>query len=274
MKTHEDDMNDKPKLPLDNNSSNAFGLPLDYFASFEQKLNQKLEAENELEEFPLLSSVDKKTPFTLPQHYFKSLQNSLEYKEELEPYINLQALKKTPYPVLEEEYKSYIATSLNYKIELSEELISYTTLHSIDKALSFVAPVDYFENVGGRIKEKMYSAKEIKVSLRDKLFHIIFGKKMALTFGILCITALSLYFNQSQDTIIGQGDCKTLACLEQHEILNNKAISNFDDEQLMDLANLNSLNKQLTLGEQKKDSVSLKDNYLKNKDIDELLDGL
>ena len=42
------------------------------------------------------------------------------------------------------------------------------------------------------------------------------------------------------------GDCKTLACLERQEILNNnKVISNFDEDQLMDLVDVKSLDKQL-----------------------------
>lgn len=37
-----------------------------------------------------------------------------------------------------------------------------------------------------------------------------------------------------------------MACLERNEILNNNnVISNFDEEQLIDLVDVNSLNKQL-----------------------------
>jgi hypothetical protein len=51
------------------------------------------------------------------------------------------------------------------------------------------------------------------------------------------------------------GDCKTLACLERNEILNNtKEITNFDEDQLMDLVDVNSLNQQLNSTNEEKSS--------------------
>lgn len=59
MNNKEINRNDEPNLPFDKNERPGFGLPSQYFESFETKLKQKLEIENELNEFSVLSSIKK-----------------------------------------------------------------------------------------------------------------------------------------------------------------------------------------------------------------------
>ncbi|MES2134462.1 MAG: hypothetical protein V4506_19100 [Bacteroidota bacterium] len=274
MKNNENNFNDESNFPLDNNGKDSFDLPLDYFASFEDKLKKKLEQENELSEFPVLSSLKKINVFTAPENYFQSAQNSLEYKTELASYPKLGAIKALVFNDLEEDYKTQLQTAVNYKIELVDELKQYTTLYSIDKHNVFIIPQNYFENVAECLKDRIYATKESKNTVLNTILDFIFGKKMAFAFGILFIIALSVYFNQPKKITEESGDCKTLACLEKQEILNNKAISGFDEEQLIDLVDVNSLGKQLNLKGQKTDSLSQKEILLNDTNTDELLEEL
>lgn len=274
MKNNENNFNDESNFPLDNNGKNPFDLPLDYFVSFEDKLKKKLEQETELSEFPVLLSLKKTNAFTAPENYFQSAQNLLEYKTELTSYPKLEAIKVPVFNDLDEDYKTQLQAALNYKIELADELKSYSTLYFIDKQNVFTVPQNYFETIAERVKDRIYATKESKESVLTTVFDFIFGGKMAFAFGLLFIIALSVYFNQPKQATEQSGDCKTLACLEKQEILNNKAISGFDEEQLIDLVDVNSLGKQLNLKEQKTDSLSQKEILLNNTDTDELLDEL
>lgn len=250
MKNNDYNLNDEPNLPLDNNGKNHFGLPEDYFSKFEDKLKKKIELENELENelegFTILSSIEKTKSFIVPASYFESTKNSLEYNTELESYFRLQSIKKPVFTDLEEDYKQQLESSINHKIEIFEELKQYETLYSLDKVNSFVVSENYFESVADSVKEKFYSVKEKNKSIIEIILDIVFGKTMAFSFGLSLIIGLSIYFYQTPENIIESSDCKTLACLEKNEILNNnKIITNFDEEQLMDLVDVNSLNKQL-----------------------------
>lgn len=246
MKNNDYNMNDEPNFPFENNGKSPFGLPQDYFSKFEDKLKQKLELENELQEFPVLSSITKSNIFAAPANYFESIENNLDRKFELEPYSKLQSVKKPVFTELKEDYKQYLESSINHKIEIFEELKLYQTLYNIHKVNSFEVTESYFENVADRVKEKIYSVKENNKSIIEIVLDVLFGKTMAFSFGLSLIIGLSLFFYRTPEGIVESGDCKTLACLERNEILNNNnVISNFDEEQLMDLVDVNSLNKQL-----------------------------
>lgn len=265
----------EPDLPLDNNSGNRFGLPSDYFASFEDKLRKKMELQDELNEYPALSSIQKNNVFVIPVNYFQENEKALEHSLELSAYVNLQGIKPVVVNELEADYVKQLMSSVNYKIELADELKSYETLYTIDKVNAFCVEESYFDSVAERVKEKIYSEKENKASILDSVLDFIFGKKIAFAFGLVTIVTLSIYFYKSNETIVESGDCKTLACLERQEILNNtKAISNFDEEQLMDLVDVNSLNKQLN--SEKEKSTILTDEKLNIDSVSEedLLDEL
>lgn len=272
MENNDYNLNDEPNLPLDDNDKNSFGLPSDYFASFENKLRKKIESQEELNEFPLLSSISKTNLFTTPADYFDKAENSLEIKVELSAYTQLQSIKPFVPAELDAEYKTHLQSAVNYKIELAEELKEYETLYALDKVNPFIASDTYFESIGERVKGRIYSVKETKASVLNSLLDFIFGKKMAFAFGVVFIFSLSVYFYKSQEKPLEMGDCKTLACLERQEILNNnKVISNFDEEQLMDLVDVNTLNQQLN---SKKETTSTDKINVDSISEDDLLDEL
>ena len=267
-------INDKSNFPLGDNGKSAFGLPLDYFASFEDKLKKRIELEMELTEFLFLSSLKKENAFVAPENYFQSVQNSLEYQAEISGYPKLGSVKKQLFNDWEESYKKQFETSLMLKVELADELFSYPTLYAIDKVNLFSTPASYFETFTERVKDKIYSKKPSNAFSISTVLDLIFGKKMAFAFGIVFILSLAFYFNQSSEKVIEFTDCKTLACLEKQEILNTKIILNFDEDELIDLVDVNSLNKQLKLKEQKSDSSAVNEDVLNNVSTDDLLDDL
>jgi hypothetical protein len=276
MENNDYNLNDEPNLPLDNNDKNLFGLPSNYFALFEDKLRDKIELQDELEQFPILSSIEKNNEFEVPANYFISSENSLEYKTELDAYFKLQSIKKPVFEGLEEDYKKQLQSSITRKIEIVEELKDYKLLYSLNKENSFVVSENYFEGVSTRVKERLFSVNEDRKSILDIVLDAIFGKAMAFSFGLCLIIGLSVFFYQAPESIIESGDCKTLACLERNEILNNnKVITNFDEDQLMDLVDVNTLNQQLNSKKESREEVTKTDNVnLDSISADDLLDEL
>lgn len=245
-------MNDESNIPLNNNGENPFGLPQDYFSKFEDKLKKKLELENELQEFSILASITKSKTFIVPANYFESIEHKFECQTELASYSKLQSFKKPEFTELEEDYKRQLEVSINHKIEIVEELKPYKALYNLDKVNSFIVSENYFEGVVERIKDRVHSAKDNKQSIIEIVLDIIFGKAMAFSFGLLLIIGLSILFYKTPESIVETHDCNTLACLERSEILdNNKIITNFDEEQLIDLVDINTLNKQLNSKKEK-----------------------
>lgn len=267
-------LNDESNLPSGHDDKNSFDLPADYFASFEDKLRMKMEAQDELKEFPLLLSISKKNLFTVPPDYFTEAKKILELKTELSAYSKLQSIKPVVPTELDTDYTKQLHSSLQYKVELTEELKPYETLYSIDKVHPFVVSESYFETIAERVKDKIFASKEIKVSVLDSVLDFIFGKKTAFSFGIVTIICLAVYFYRSSEKPLEMGDCKTLACLERQEILNNnKVISNFDEDQLMDLVDVKSLDKQINSKKETTNSPSNKINMDSVTD-DDILDEL
>ena len=183
-----------------------------------------------------------------PQDIPLPLLQPLSRKEEgsILGHAKLQSIKPFVPTELEADYIKHLQSCIQYKVELTEELKSYEKLYSIDKVNQFVVYDSYFETFAERVKDKIFATKENKVSVLDSVLDFIFGKKTAFSFGIITVIGLAVYFYKSSEKPLEMGDCKTLACLERQEILNNnKVISNFDEDQLMDLVDVNSLDKQL-----------------------------
>lgn len=273
MKNNEHNFDNEPNLPFDENGKNPFGMPSDYFASFEDKLKKKMESENELSEFPVLSSLQKINAFQAPADYFSKSENAIEHAVELASYQKLQSIKTSDFADLESDYVKELNTSLVVKIELADELKTYNTLYTLDKVNSFTVSDNYFEDLHLRVKEKIYSEQNSSVSVFEKVIDFVFGKKIAFSFGLVLVIGLSIYFYQDSKNSLMTNNCQTLACLEKQEILNDKSVNNFDEDQLMDLVNVKSLDKQL------KSETSLADTLqqefiLNNINTDQLLEEL
>lgn len=275
MKHNDDNLPEDPGFSFNKGKDAPFGLPSDYFSSFEEKLKSRLEAEHELSGFPLLSSIKKDKVFEVPAGYFNEAEISLECKAELSAYPVLESLAKPEFAALEQDYEKELSESLSYKISVLDELKPYETLYGLDKTNAFAVATAYFETFAERVKDRIHTGNLERVSVWDTIWHALFGGRTAWAFGLALIIGLAFYFNRKPEIVAETGDCKTLACLERDEILNNnKAISNFDEEQLMDLVDVNSLGKQLNLDIAQQDSLSSKEMMLQDTDTDELLDAL
>ncbi len=272
-RNEEHNFESEPNFSFNKKGVNPFGLPSDYFASFEQKLKLKIETENELAEFPLLKNFSKETVFKTPTNYFNKTAHSLEYQTELSSYSKLKALKKPLFNELDPEYKGILIDSINYKIELANELKSYNALYQLDKTNPFIVSDDYFESVASCVKDKLYAKKTESISIIDTIIDFVFGKKLAFTFSFILIIGLSIYIYNSSKPL-QTGNCETLACLEKQEIVNHQSFSNFDDDQLIEMVNVNTLNKQLNTTALKVDSKQNEEYILDNINTDQLLEEL
>ncbi|MFO0322102.1 MAG: hypothetical protein ACK504_06720 [Bacteroidota bacterium] len=273
MNSNENKFNEDPNLPFDKNERNSFGLPLNYFESFEKKIKQKLELEAELQEYPLLNSIQKVNTFSLPKEYFSSLETKVDVKYELLGFEKLQSIKPKLFFPVDAEYEESFKKSLISKIAFIEELREFSLLNSLEKINLFSYPNGYFENLASEIKEKIHQPK---ISVFENIFHFIFSKKMALSFSIMMMALFTwLLYPKNISQITREGNCKTLACLEKQEILNNqKIISSFDEDQLIELVNLKKLDKQLNTDENSNIKNAEKDSFLNNTNLDEIIDEL
>lgn len=272
MKYNEHNFDSDPSLPFDQNGKKSFGLPSDYFSSFEDKLKKRLEAENELSEFPVLAAINKVNTFLVPDDYFSASQHKLEQAVELSSYTSLNSIKKYAFIDLEEDYAIYLKGALAHKIELAEELKPYETLYNLEKERAFMVPENYFENL--QIKDRIHTVKESRVSVVDRVLDFIFGRKVALAFGALVVIAFSVFIYGLSKENVEKSNCQTLACLEKQEILNDRSINTFDEDQLMDLVDINSLSKQLRNEMLETDSLQPEEYILDNVDTDQLLEEL
>lgn len=270
MKNNEHNFDEESNLPLGENGKNPFRLPADYFASFEDKLKKKLELENELSEFSLLSSLSKINSFSTPENYFSSNETQIE----LSAYPKLQAINKPVVADLDEQYTTQLQASVSYKIELTEELKTYSLLYQLDKHNPFIVADNYFENLPLQIKERIHTSAQEKLGVLDKVLGFIFGRKLALAFGLAAIVVVSLYLYNASNKVMNDSDCHTMACLEKQDVLNEKNIQNFDDEQLMELVDVNTLDKQLNAEIQQTDTLQNEEFILENTNTDQLLEEL
>lgn len=256
MEPNDYNLNDESNLPSRNDDKRSFDLPADYFTSFEDKLRRKMETQEELKEFPVLLSVSKKNLFTVPADYFAEAKKTLELRTELSVYTKLQSIKPFAPTELDADYVKQLRSSLQYKVELTDELKPYQSLYNIDKINPFIVSEIYFESLADKVKERIHTVKESRVSLLDSVLDFVFGKKTAFAFGLFLIIGFSVYFYQLTEKSVELGDCKTLACLERQEILNNnKVVSDFDEDQLIDLVDVSSLDKQLNSKKETKTST-------------------
>lgn len=259
-----------------NNENNPFSLPDGYFGSFSKKMMYKIELADELKEFEILSSIEKKLPFAIPQNYF----SSAEVKSELSAYPKLAAVKKENAFAAPELYFEISASAIKTKIEIAEELKAYPTLYSLTKENAFAAPENYFEGLSHKIRGEMFVSKD-ESSAVTKILHLVFSKKTAYAIAATLVISLGLYFyNSGKETV--SGDCGTLACLDKKEIIQGSQLLNMDDDALMEMVNTDKLSKNLKENikesvkeEEIKTDKQTKEEYIfENVDVNDIADEI
>ncbi len=259
----------------DNKENNPFSLPEGYFGSFGKKMMLKIELAEELKEFKILSSIDKKLPFTTPDNYFASV----EVKTELSAYPKLTAVKKQNGFSTPELYFETSAQAIKTRIEITEELKAYPALYSITKENVFTAPQNYFEGLSHRMRENIFvPAQESGVT---KILHLVFNKKTAYALAAMLVISFGLYFyNSGEETVTG--DCNTLACLQKQDIVKGDYLNTLDEDALMESVNIEKLSKSLqeNLKQTKKenetqsDKKNNEDYVLENVDVNDIVDEI
>lgn len=119
-------------------------------------------------------------------------------------------------------------------------------LSSVQKKNEFKLPSDYFDGVSDKVKDKYAAAPKEAVVV--PLWKKIANPKFAVAASIALIIGVSAiwYVTRPEAIIIDSGDCHTLACLEKNELLNEHNIRDFDEENLYDMVDVESLDKQLS----------------------------
>jgi len=220
----------------DENKSGSFGLPENYFDSFSARLFKKLEAEDELKDYPLLSSVGKVNPFAIPEGYF-------ELREELTEHPSLRNIRAVNFVVPANYFETLTASILN-KIEIAEEIKGYVTLASVEKQNVFAVPGKYFEQFSPPIENK--EAKVVSIFSRVKITY-----KVAMAAAIALFVTLSvLYYNNNTTIALPvDSDCHTLACVSKKEILNSNYLQTVSEENIIEMIDVKTLSDSLSLKE-------------------------
>ncbi len=228
------------------NKKNSFALPDGYFSSLSIRIQNRIEAMDELKEFKMLSNLSKEKVFETPQDYFKEKANSIESESELSEFKILNSITKPKLKKVENNYFDELEKNILLKKEIQEELNSYSTLHSIEKQNNFTLAPDYFDSVAEKVKEKIHNSNTTYVGLFEKLITYILKPKIAFasSFIILC-AAISVWYFTTPNVLPDDGDCKTLACLEKRELLNEKNMNDFDVDKLYELVDVDALDSQL-----------------------------
>lgn len=262
--------NDHDKFQEENflfgkDKKNSFVLPEGYFNSFSNRLLNRIECEQELAEFKILSGVNRELKFAIPQNYFSSLTNILEYKYEASVFPELSKIAKPALKALPADYFEAMDKKVMEQIELTSELKTFSVLSSIEKKNNFRLVPDYFENSTDEVKEKIHAANQripnVFQTVFEQLFAILFKPKMAFALSFILIVGFTAvwYFNRNNSSL-ETGACKTLACLEKNELLNEDNIRDFDDENLYEMVDMEMLDNQISGADTGKDSLKTNEN--------------
>lgn len=227
------------------NKELPFVVPQDYFESLAARIIAKVEAANELNEFKTLSSIGKKPLFDVPEDYFNVSQNALEHKYELSQFKNLSAIPKVDFSKMESGYADKLSNKI---LNQEDELKDFKTLSSIPKKNEFEIKPEYFEKLENQVKEKYDSVNDSQQGRVITFFKAISNPKFAVAASIALLIGVSAiwYATRPESIIDAPGDCHTLACLEKNELLNEHNIRDFDEENLYDMVDVESLDKQLS----------------------------
>ncbi len=218
----------------DEKSKEFLGVPENYFESFNSRLFKKIEAEDELKDYPLLSSIGKTNPFAVPQDYF-------ELREELLQYPSLMEFKAANFIVPVNYFSELPARILN-RVEVEEEASIYPTLSSIGKQNAFTIPVKYFEELATRIESQTKEAKVFKLFANVKTSY-----KLAMAAAVTLIVSLSILFYNQDTGVQPNNECTTLACLSKKEILNSNYIQTISEENIIEMIDVKALSDSLSL---------------------------
>lgn len=226
-----------------------FLLPNDYFSNLTERLINKLECEDELKDYQLLSKINKEQNFTIPENYFENSKNKIEYKYEISNFKKLHKLPKNNLNEPSSDYFNQLEDNLKHKLELDNELQEFQLLNSLEKKNPFHVDSEYFKNLSEKATKE--NTKKTKGIIK------LFQSQLAIAASILLIIGAIVFWklNNNSSTIIQTSDCKTLACLEKNELLNEKNVEDFNDENLYEMVDIEALDKKLGTEDNTNDTI-------------------
>ena len=234
----------------------GFSLPENYFDSFSSRLFKKITENDELKDYPLLVSLQKQNPFTIPVDYFELKEDLLQYP--------LLAGNKVPNFIVPHLYFDTLPTRISDAISIEEEKETYPLLYSHRNETIFATSENYFENFEVTIEK---TSKVVPLYKRINLSY-----RVAAAFAL--IVGLSILFYKQQTKPIYSNDCNTFACLDKKDILNSGYVLHASDDNIIDLIDEKQLSDSLLLKKdgktQKVDMTDVSDNV----DINTLTDNL
>lgn len=281
MTENSNNQENEPGFPYDKHGKNPFSMPEGYFNAFSKKLNEKIELEEELKSFKILSSLKKESPFQTPEHYFETALSRTEYVQELVRFPVLSQISKPNRETEDALYFENLHDHILYRIELENELKEFKQLSQINKVSAYQIPVHYFDSLADQIKEKVHFKQNyVSISIWSKILNHIFGAKLAYAFSALLIAGLFSIWSLSDkhSANSSNSDCHTLACLDRHELLNDKNLQSLSEENLFEMVDVEKLNQQITKHikqNEKELNPAISEEYLlENVNTDQLLEEL
>ena len=238
--------------------SSHFGLPENYFDSFSARLFKKIAADEELKEYPILSSLQKNSPFSIPAGYFESKEELLQYP--------LLATNKADSFAVPDAYFNTLTERITDAISIEQEKGAYPLLYSYKKEEVFVTPVNYFEKFSISTE-----AEVIVVPLYKRISKLSYRVAAAVT---LLIGLSILFYIQQDKTVLKTNDCNTFACLDKKDILNSGYVLHASDDNIIDLIDENALSDSLLLKKNGKTQKVDMNDVSDNVDINTLTDNL
>lgn len=264
-------------------SEKPFGMPGDYFSDFSARLLEKIAAEDELKEYPLLASLPKKGHFAMPVGYFDG-------KVELSGYPALTLLKKDcfavpshyfewseerfTYPLLVEYHKLPFETPAAYFDGLTESIenavLGGEPVMPAAKENSFAVPPAYFENF------------EVKLPKEEARVIPLFKKitrsyQLAAAAAVLFIISLGIVFysHDAKETIISAShDCNTIACLSKQDIIKSGILTNESEDVIIEMIDEDALSDSLSIKKNGKTQKLDMDDVSENMDLNTLTEEL
>jgi hypothetical protein len=266
--------------------STHFSLPENYFDSFSVRLFKKIADEDELKEYPLLTSLSKTNPFTVPANYFESKEELFEYpllvslkknnpfavpanyfenKEEILQHPLLAANKADSFTV-PDTYFTSLTERITHAVSLEQEKERYPLLYSYKKEEVFATPANYFESFSVPTE-----TEATVVPLYKRISKLSYRVAAAVT---LLIGLSVLLYTQQNKVVEKTNDCNTFACLDKKDILNSGYVLHASDDNIIDLIDENSLSDSLSLNKDGKTQKINVNDVSDNVDINTLTDNL
>ncbi len=130
---------------------NEFDIPKGYFDSLPGKIFSKIELIEELKEFPLLSSMEKKSPFLVPENYFETrnfVKAAIESEQKEEAVIvKLSGFVKRYKLTIAAVFVMTIGTAVFYKIYNKEQIEKVDCIEIACLSKEDITNSKYFEQI-------------------------------------------------------------------------------------------------------------------------------